>query len=211
MQIQSIFSKDFQNYGKVIKGLDCTPLLDELSKTPKPENNVIYVPSHNEFEKLEIFNVFQKNIYGNMPIQIGYCNGTNTKLNCLEYHKDNEINIVAQDTIFLVALQSDLQDYKLDTKKVKAFKAPKGSVIELFSTCLHYAPCDAQKNNGFRVCVVLPRNTNTKKPKINLTYDEDKLLFATNKWLIAHEQSNEASNGAFIGLIGDNIDIKDII
>ena len=36
---------------------------------------------------------------------------------------------------------------------------------------------------------------------------EDKLLWARNKWLIAHPDSSEAKQGAFVGLSGINIDI----
>lgn len=210
MEILSVFDKEFKKYGRVLDGLDVTELLKELEKTEKP-NGVVYNPSEPEFEKLAIFETLKNNVYGGMPIQIGYCNGTNTKLNCFEYHRDSEINIVLQDTVFLLGLQSDLDNYTLDTKTIKAFKALAGSAVELFATTLHYAPCNAKKNDGFRVAVVLPRSTNTDKPEINIISDEDKLLFAKNKWLIAHKDTSEAQNGAFVGLIGDNIDIKDLI
>ena len=58
---------------------------------------------------------------------------------------------------------------------------------------------------------MLPRSTNTDKPQLTDICDEDKLLFAKNKWLIAHKDTSEAQNGAFVGLIGENIDIKDLI
>ena len=38
---------------------------------------------------------------------------------------------------------------------------------------------------------------------------EEKLLFAKNKWLIAHEESGE--EGAFIGLTGKNISVDDLV
>ena len=37
---------------------------------------------------------------------------------------------------------------------------------------------------------------------------EEKLLFAKNKWLIAHEEGGE--EGAFIGLTGKNISVEDL-
>ena len=61
------------------------------------------------------------------------------------------------------------------------------------------------------MAVVLPRSTNTDKPEIKPICEEDKLLFAKNKWLIAHKDTSEAKNGAFVGLVGENIDIKDLI
>ena len=37
----------------------------------------------------------------------------------------------------------------------------------------------------------------------------DKSLWARNKWLLAHADSSEAKDGAYVGLKGENIDIKD--
>ena len=36
---------------------------------------------------------------------------------------------------------------------------------------------------------------------------EDKLLWARNKWLLAHPEADEAAQGAYVGLKGENIDI----
>ena len=38
--------------------------------------------------------------------------------------------------------------------------------------------------------------------------EEDKLLWACNKWLLAHPESKEAANGAVAALTGINIDIE---
>ena len=37
---------------------------------------------------------------------------------------------------------------------------------------------------------------------------EDDRLWAKNKWLLAHPDSGEAGQGAWVGLTGENIDIK---
>jgi hypothetical protein len=37
--------------------------------------------------------------------------------------------------------------------------------------------------------------------------DEDKLLWACNKWLLAHPDSREAGKGAVTAIVGENIDI----
>ena len=51
------------------------------------------------------------------------------------------------------------------------------------------------------------KDTNTEKPAIEPKNLEDKLLWARNKWLIAHPDSSEAKQGAFVGLTGINIDL----
>ena len=143
-----------------------------------------------------------------MPVQLGWCNGHNTKLNCLEYHKDSEYNLGVSDFILLVAKQGQIENGVLDTSKVVAFKAPAGVIVECYATTLHYAPCSAKLGDGFQVMVALPKNTNTDMPKIEVRSFEDKRLWARNKWLLAHKDTSEAASGAYVGLIGENIDIS---
>ena len=59
--------------------------------------------------------------------------------------------------------------------------------------------------------VALPQRTNTDKPAISNKSSEDKRLWARNKWLLAHPDSSEAKQGAYIGLAGENIDIANLI
>ena len=152
---------------------------------------------------------FRDRAYGGMPIQLGMCWGHNTKLNCLEYHRDSEVNIGWKDFILLLAKQDEIVDGVLDTEKVKAFRVPAGVPVEVYATTLHYAPCHTCPNCGFRVAVVLPKGTNTEKPAFEPKCEEDTWMTARNKWLLAHPDSKEAKNGAHIGLRGVNIDIKE--
>ena len=211
MKIYSVLDKEFAPYGKVLEGYDTTCLLKALdSETPQPEG-VDYIGSVAALESTCLFGVLQINAYGGMPIQIGYCNGSNTKLNCLEYHRDSELNIGLYDFVLLVAREDDIIDGKLDTSKVMAFKAAAGQVVEVYATTLHYAPCNATKDGKFKVAIVLPKGTNGPVPSIKPITFEDKTLRACNKWLLAHKDAAEASDGAYIGLTGENIDIADIL
>ena len=115
------------------------------------------------------------------------------------------------DFVLLLACEDDIENGKLDTAKVKAFRAPAGAVVEVYATALHYAPCQVSAAEGFRVAVALPKGTNTEMPVIEPQNEEDRRLWARNKWLLAHRDSSEASKGAYIGLTGDNIDIKEEI
>ena len=207
MTIHSVFDPAFAPYGKVLEGYDTAALLRTLREaTPVPEG-VEYVPAQPELEALPIAQQLCVNAYGGMPIQLGWCNGHNTKLNCLEYHRDSELNIGAQDFILLVAKEDDIVDGRLDTAKVKAFRAPAGAVVEVYATTLHYAPCSAAPGAGFQVVIVLPRGTNGPKPAITPLNGEDETLWACNKWLLAHADSSEAAQGAPVRLDGINVDI----
>ena len=213
MKIKSVFSHAFTKYGKILNGYDVTDLLAKLEETTKkPDSEVIYAPGDAGLESLPVAKELSDNAYGGMPIQIGYCNGNNTKLNCLEWHRGSELNIPANDIVLLLAPLQSVQKGMLSTNLVEAFYVPKGTVVQIYETTLHYAPCNAVKNGevskeGFRVIIVLPKNTNTEKPSIKEIDFEDKLLWARNKWLIAHPASAESKAGAFTGLTGVNIDI----
>ena len=209
MKIYSVFDPEFKPYGKILEGYDTAELSAAMEAIPLPEEGVAYEPGIDSLEACALFAELRDRAYGGMPIQLGMCWGRNTKLNCLEYHRDSEINIGWKDFILLLAKQEEIEDGVLDTAKVKAFLAPAGVPVEVYATTLHYAPCNAEKDGCFRVAVVLPRGTNTDKPAFAPVSEEDKWMTARNKWLLAHPESNETHSGAHIGLCGVNIDIKE--
>ncbi|KXL52927.1 hypothetical protein CLNEO_14690 [Anaerotignum neopropionicum] len=208
MKIYSVFDKEFAPYGKILENYDTTKLLEVLKEKTPLHQGVVYEPSVDFLEELEIAKIIADNVFGGMPIQMGYCNGFNQQLNCLEYHRDSEINFGTKDFILLLAKEEEIDNGKLDTKRVKAFHCPGGVLAEVYATTLHYAPCCTAENEGFQVLVVLPKGTNTEKPEITAYNFEDSLLWARNKWLLAHAESNEAKQGAYVGLVGDNIDLS---
>ena len=171
-----------------------------------PESGTAYEPSIDALEACGIFDEMRDRAYGGMPIQIGMCWGYNTKLNCLEYHRDSEVNVGETDFVLLLAKEDEIEDGMLDTAKVKAFRVPAGVAVEVYATTLHYAPCQTAET-GFRVAVVLPKGTNTEKPAFEPKNEEDTWMTARNKWQLAHPDSSEAASGAYIGLTGENIDI----
>ena len=210
MEILSVFSPEFRAYGRVVEGYPVQGLLDALAQTPLTEG-VVYVPREPMLHAVPEAQAIGEGLYGGMPFQLGWCNGHNTKLNCLEFHRDSEFNLGTEDFILLLGLQGDIADGRLDTATVKAFRCPAGVLIEVYATSLHYAPCHTDPAKGFRVMVALPMGTNTEKPDITPKTPEDKLLWARNKWLLAHPESAEAKQGAHIGLAGENINIASLL
>ena len=209
MKIYSVSDPAFKPYGKVLTGFDTAALIAAMKTVPMPEGGTAYEPSIPALEESGIFDAMQNRAYGGMPIQIGMCWGYNTKLNCLEYHRDSEVNVGETDFVLLLAKEDEIEDGKLDTAKVKAFRAPAGTLVEVYATTLHYAPCHVDPAKGFRVLVALPQGTNTAKPEIKADGGDDAQLWACNKWLLAHVESSEAAAGAYVGLEGVNIDIAD--
>ena len=204
MKIQKVTDPAFRKYGQVLEGYDFTGLIKEMKHTPVPED-VIYVPSVEELEALDIMKDLQNKGYGGLPVQIGYCNGHNKKLNAVEYHRNSEINVAVTDLVLLIGHQQDIEpDHTYDTSKIEAFLVPAGTGIEVYATTLHYAPCHVNAG-GFQCVVVLPKGTNTDLTFQTEKMGEDSLMTAKNKWLIAHEDAKIA--GAFNGLKGENITI----
>ena len=206
MQIQNVYDDSFGKYGKVLKGYRVPGILKEMEHTPMTKE-VVYVPSVEELELLPDAEELRNRGFGGIPSRSGYCNGDNKKLNGLEYHRTSEINVAVNDLVLLLGLEQDIEaDYTYDTAKAEAFLVPAGTVIEVYATTLHYAPCTAEGEEGFRCVVVLPKGTNTELTFSKGAEGEERLITAKNKWLIAHEEAG--IEGAFCGLKGENITIS---
>ena len=159
----------------------------------------------NPLEVLPEAGEFARRIYGGLPIQIGYCNGSNHRLNALEYHRNSEINIAVTNMVLLLGWLPDVTDaFTYDTSRVEAFFVPAGTVVEMYGTTLHYAPCN-DGEEGFKCIVILPKGTNTEIDFALPKSGEDALMTAKNKWLIAHEEAG--IRGVFNGLLGVNIEV----
>lgn len=207
MKIYNVTDPEFKEYGRVMEGCSFGEVLKVLSEqTPIPEGTV-YVPDFEPITSLEEAKRLSLSLFGGVPAQFGYCNGHNTKLNCLEYHRCSEFNLGTEDFILLLARQQEMEDGVLDTAKVKAFRVPAGVLVEVYATTLHYAPCQAKADKGFQVLVALSKGTNEAAPAITDKNGEDRLMTAANKWLLAHEESSEAAGGAVVALKGANLDI----
>ena len=207
MEILSVYDSAFKPYGRVVEGYPTEGLVKALATTPCTDG-VVYLPRVEVLHSAPNAAKIGEGLYGGMPYELGYCNGHNTKLNCLEFHRDSEFNLGTDDFILLLATLSDLEDGELDTAKVKAFKVPAGVMVEVYATTLHYAPCHADAKKGFRVMVALPDQTNTDFRPEDGANKLDKTLWARNKWLLAHPDSSEAKQGAAVLLKGENIDKK---
>ena len=86
MQIYEVTDTRFRKYGKVIRNIDFSALTEAMKKMPVP-SDVVYEPSIAELEALPVAKEIEKVFYGELPIQIGYCNGHNVLLNAVEYHR----------------------------------------------------------------------------------------------------------------------------
>ena len=105
MEIKKLTDPSFRKYGRIVEGIDFTDLVEAIkSKTPLPEG-VAYEPSIAALEETAAAKALQKRTYGELPIEVGYCNGHNYKLNAIEYHRSSEINVAATDAVLIIGKQ----------------------------------------------------------------------------------------------------------
>lgn len=206
MKIKKVTDPEFSRYGRVIDGYDFSKLIKAMEHTPLPED-VIYEPSIEELETTDVAIDLKMRVYGELPIQIGYCNGHNELLNAVEYHRSSEINLAATDAVLILGSEADVtDDFTYETSKMEAFRIPAGTAVEVYATTLHYAPCHVD-DAGFQVAVILPKGTNYPLDEAHAG-GEDALLTAKNKWLIGHAEGG-LPEGSHIGLIGKNLNVRE--
>ncbi len=208
-KILPVTGNEFRRFGRIVTGFDLAELVTQMKTTPLPDSGTVYTAMDPKLEKLPVAKELEKEEFGGLPIQIGYCNGHNEQLNALEYHRSSELNLAVTDLILLVGSRADVDPVRntFDTSATEAFRVPAGTMVELYATTLHYAPCGIG-GAGFRDAVILPRGTNLPLEQKPSGTGEARLLFARNKWLIAHPDSGLQKEGAFVGLTGENIDLS---
>jgi len=215
LNILNVSAPAFGLYGRVLAAYDPSEVIARGKAILPHSDAVVYEPSVPALEEPNTFNVaMTQEVYGGMPVQVGWCYGKNLQMAGLEYHKGTEINVCLSDVILLVGDLRDVtfgDEITYDTTKVAAFYAPEGAVVEIFPWCLHFAPIHVKDGSEFATLVYLPKGTNEP-----LTYEvdrvgENKLLFAVNKWLIVHPDAKDlVADGAYPGMVGEDIFVKPV-
>lgn len=196
----------FAPYGRIVTGYDFSALTAYMEReTYIPESGNIYIPSVPEMEEEAVAALVKSRLYGEMDIQIGYCNGRNTTYNGFEYHKGSEINIAVTDFMLVLGHSWLIRDNTYQVEDAKVFFVKRGTAIEMYQTTLHLSPCRVT-DVGFKDIVILPKGTNTPLGDRREDVEaEGKLLLQKNKWVIAHpEREPLIRQGAFPGLLGEN-------
>ena len=84
----------------------------------------------------------------------GVVTGKNKVLNGLEYHQCSETIIAVTDYILALGKRQDMVGNDYDIEKCELFYIPKGTVVELYATTLHYTPITV-KNSFKSICFLL--------------------------------------------------------
>ena len=212
LTLLSVADPEFGKYGRVLD-LDASEVIQRAAKILPESTGIVYEPSVRSLEQpARINRAIAREVFGGMPVQVGWCYGRNLRMDALEYHKGIEVLVCITDVVLLVG---DLRDVRFGeeiayaAEDVAAFYAPAGTVVEFHAWCLHFAPIHCTEGGRFATLVYLPKGTNEP-----LTYSveragESRLLLAVNKWLIAHPDAEAlVKSGAYVGMSGENIVIK---
>lgn len=203
IEFYSIKDEEFKTFGRILE-LDGSEIIKAAEKLEEIKGGSKYVASEESFEVLNSAKEIGKACFGTLPYQTGYCWGENRLFNATEWHTSSEINIAVTDLVLILGHEWDIKDNKINSSDFKAFFVPKGSVIEVFATSLHFCPCQVS-NSGFGCVVILPKDTNVPLEEEN----DNKILFRKNKWILAHsENSALIERGVVPGIYGENYEIK---
>lgn len=213
---------EFTEFGRVVTGrIPCTALIsravtsgqflehDGVSTRYVAESPVFDPAADSDMrrERAEV----SRQLFAEMPIQVGCCWGWNTRLNGMEYHGSSEVIAAVTDMVLMLGRQQDIgrdpssPAYGWDSGLARWFFVPEGAVIELYATTLHLAPCRTRTDLPFCALILLPAGTNTP-----LEQGPDGTLWMKNKWMLAHPEGPAAARGAAVLIQGDNLTVTPI-
>ncbi|WP_461204788.1 DUF4867 family protein [Clostridium sp. DL1XJH146] len=206
--IKSIKDSEFISYGKVIEDIDFTDYIKYMNKVEIPPEGNVYQVSIIDMEKFKVTKLVESCIYGEMPIEVGFCNGHNRALNGLEYHKGSETIVAVTDLVLMLGKIKDIINNNYNSDNVEMFFVPKGITLELYQTTLHFSPCEVNMD-GFKAVIILPKDTNLPLEEQKYMDGNSELLFKKNKWLLVHKSNKRLiEKGAFVGIKGENISLQ---
>jgi hypothetical protein len=113
IHIHSVFDPEFQRFGEVLDVSEFVPLIEYLDKhTSVPVVGNEYVPHLDALGNLVSSVAVIHNTFGLVPLEYGYVNGNNSKLNALEFHKSSEINVCVTPLVLLLASIHDIDTFR---------------------------------------------------------------------------------------------------
>ena len=200
IHIYSVHDEAFKAYGRVIDADTAVFSKTAEAAVAFPAEGSQYMASLPQLEALPETAALNEAYCGQLDEQWGLCLGHSNQLGALEWHTCNEFNIAVRELVLLLAKRSDMdENNRLDANKIKAFYLAQGEMVEVFADTLHFCPCEVTKN-GFSCIVGLQRGTNHP-----LEDRKQGLLWAKNKWLLAHEANTSlVQRGGYPGIYGEN-------
>lgn len=173
-----------------------------LSSKLKVSSSNNYIANDEDAHVLNSVKNIQREVFGELPIQMGWCYGGNPFMNGMEWHKSSEVVLACTDCILILGSYNDIIDDTYESSKAIAVYLKKGEAVELMPMTLHLAPLPVE--DTFIVGIILPIGTN-----LALQNGIKGTLRAVNKWLLVHKDNLKGiENGGKIGVLGENISLN---
>ena len=172
----------FKEYGRIIER-DMQEAIDYASNY---QNINAYDTSVQTLENMLCVQDLINDIYGYLDVMAGIVTGKNEVLNGLEYHQCSETIVAVTDYILAIGKRQDMIENDYDIENCEVFYVPKGTVVELYATTLHYTPITVK--DSFKTICLLLRGTGDSCQRRGI-------LKKKNKWFIAHKDNIEKETG----------------
>ncbi|MGM9904900.1 DUF4867 family protein [Lactobacillus sp.] len=193
---------DFAQYGvKYDYPLD--EIEQVMAQVEMPAKGSSYLQKIPALEKTETIQRIGRDVFAGMPVDAGATIGHTDDFSAFEYHQCSELNIMLDDVLMVLAKRQTLdQRGKIDPQKDgQLFYVPKGSIVELYNTTLHYAPIQITKA-GYKVIVVVLHGTNLPLPD-GFKSDNPRVV-KQGKFQVVHpSRKDKIAQGYQVALTGD--------
>jgi Domain of unknown function (DUF4867) len=215
IEILPVTHKAFTPFGRVLFEAKADQAIEAARKMWKLSDGVGAAASVPQFEAdQDLQATIGLRVFAEMPVEVGWVFGRNSRLNGIEYHHGSEVHIPLEDCILLVADWREIvwtPEPSFDTRHMRAFYVPKGVITELKAWSLHFVPINVSRKAGFCNLFVLPQGTGEPLQYPKSDAPDYRIMIARNQWLMVHSEATDlVKSGNFIGLTGKNIEINQL-
>ncbi len=199
-KIKDVHDSSFLTYGRIVNENIEEAISYVSAHFHPPKNGNNYLPSVKSLEDMSSIQTLSKKVYGYLDVMAGVVAGNNHVLNGIEYHQGSETIVAVTDFIYVVGHIWDMKGKTYHSSLCEYFYVPQATIIESYSTTLHYTPICVDESGFVTICLLLKGTGDT--------IERCGILKKKNKWFIAHESNIEkVESGDYPGLDGELIEI----
>lgn len=186
----------FKKYGRILE----KDVSEAIEFTNSYSSEQSYVSDVKELNGISCIRELSEEVYGGLETIAGIVQGENSLVNGMEYHQCSETIVAVTDIVLALGLRSDMHGNDYYINQSELFYIPKGIVVELYASTLHYTPiCIYDK---FKTICLLLKGTGDPIKRRGI-------LKKKNKWFIAHPSNEDKIlSGDYPGLRGPLIKIN---
>ena len=210
VHLLTLSDPSFADFGIRYEDYDLTQIERVMADVIPPEEGTAYLPSLPQLEATETIQAIGRDVYAGMPIEAGVTQGHARTFTAFEYHQCSETNIMLDDVVMVLAQRRVLEAKgKIDPNRDAAlFYVPKGSVIELYNSTLHYTPLSVS-TKAYQVLVIAVKGTNEPLPAGFSS--QNPRVVKQGKFQVVHpSRKDKIAQGYQVGLSGKVLTVNPV-